>query len=77
MKLVCLASVVTPQANEHHMSSRIRNFTINLQICWTSRLKIYKDFYSCQQDLWPVENPSIVSAKFQLHNLLIHAMFMF
>ena len=33
-----LANIETPRANEHHVSSRIRNFTINLQIRWTTRL---------------------------------------
>ena len=50
--------MVTPQANKHHESSRIRDFTIILGTCWTSRFKIYKDLYSCPPDLWPVAGPS-------------------
>ena len=34
--------MVTPRANKHHKSSRIRKFTIILRICWTLRFtKIY------------------------------------
>ena len=54
MELASLASIITPQANKHHMSLRIQNFTINLWIHWTSRFKVYKDLYSYPQDLWPV-----------------------
>ena len=50
--------MVTPQANKHHMSSRIRGFYDNLRNSWTSRFKIYKDLYSCPPDLWPVAGPS-------------------
>ena len=50
--------MVTPQANKHHMSLRIRNFMIILWICWTLRFKIYKNLYSCPPDLWPVAGPS-------------------
>ena len=54
-----LAGMVTPQGHEHHVSSRIRNFTIILRICWTEGFKIYKDLYRCPQDLWPVSGPSV------------------
>ena len=53
-----LAGMVTPQGHEHHVSSRIRNFTIILWICWTARFKIHKDLYGYPQDLWPVTGPS-------------------
>ena len=53
----CLADMVTPQLHEHHVTSRIWNFTIILWICWTARCKIYKDLYRCPQDLWPVADP--------------------
>ena len=58
-----IASMVTPPANKHHMSSRIRNFIIILQIFWTSRLKIYKDLYSCPPDIWPIAGPSLIAYK--------------
>ena len=54
--------MVTPQANEHHMSSRKWSFTIR----WTVRFKIYKDLYSYPQDLWPVVGPSTLPV-FQLN----------
>ena len=40
-----LADMVTPQAHKHHVTSRIRNFTIIPRICWTARFKICKDLY--------------------------------
>ena len=54
-----LASMVAPQVDEHHVSSRIRKFKVNLWIRRTlrSRFKIYNDLYSCPQDLWPVAGP--------------------
>ena len=58
--LVYIASGVTPRVNEHHMNSRIQDFTIILWIYWTSRFKIYKDLYSFPPDLWPVAGPLVI-----------------
>ena len=44
-------------ASRNHRNLRTQNFTINLRIFCASRHKIYKDLYSCSQDLWPVAGP--------------------
>ena len=57
---ICLYHMMSRNIDDkyRHVSIKIWSFTIHLCNRSTSRFKIYKDLYSCLQDLWLVAGPS-------------------